>query len=273
MELRKLLLLVNFSKEKSRPLLKRIEAWGKEKSIEVEAHGSLEECELRISLGTVILTLGGDGTFLRCAMRFAAQEVPLLGINLGSLGFLTQITAEESLQALEQLRRGEFQFEKRMMLQAKLGKREFLALNDLVISRPGVDELVELELYSGGEFVAGFPGDGLIVATPTGASAYSLATGGPVIDPQLELIVATPLAPHRLGLRPIIFPPQASLRVVVRKSGALLVDGDKAEELLPDDQVLIARSPYKIKMIVTNSRPGFFSLLERKLNWGRGQNS
>ncbi len=271
MELRKLLLVVNFGKEGALPLVEQIQAWGRARGIEVEVHQSMEECQLETGPGTVFLTLGGDGTFLRCANRLAPEGVPILGVNLGSLGFLTQIGAGDSLQALDQIRRGEFKLEERMMLEGRLGKRKFLALNDLVLSRPGIDELIEVELYSSGEFVARYHGDGLIIATPTGSSAYSLAAGGPVVDPRLELILATPLAPHTLGLRPIIFPPQAKLLVVTRKPGALLVDGDKLEELLPGDEVSITRSAFRIKMIAANPRPDFFALLQQKLNWGKGR--
>ncbi|MCR4404387.1 MAG: NAD(+)/NADH kinase [Candidatus Acetothermia bacterium] len=266
--LERLVLLVNFAKAGAPPLVERIKAWGKERGIEVTVHGSLEEGELEAGPGTVALTLGGDGTFLRAAMRFGREEVPLLGINLGSLGFLTQVGEEEALQALEKLRRGEFALEERMLLEARLGQRSFLALNEVFISRPSLGELAELELFSGEEFVAFYPGDGLIIATPTGSTAYSLAAGGPIVDPRLEMIIVTPIAPHRLGLRTVIFPPEARLRVVAREPAALFIDGDRAGELASGDQLLVGRSASRIKVVMVNPAPGFFSLLARKLDWG-----
>lgn len=266
--LERLILLVNFAKAGAAPLVERIEAWGRERGIEVTVHGSLEAGEVEAGPGTVAVSLGGDGTFLRGALRFAPQGVPLLGINLGSLGFLTQVGGEEALEILERLRRGELAIEERMLLEGRRGEERFLALNELFLSRPSVEGFAELELFSEEEFVAFYPGDGLIIATPTGSTAYSLAAGGPIVDPSLEMLIVTPVAPHRLGLRTVIFPPEAELKVVPRQPAALLVDGDKAGELLPGDQLLVARSASRIRVVMVNPLPRFFSLLRRKLNWG-----
>jgi len=275
MGLRRLLLLVNFAKEGAASLVERIEGWGEERGVEIEVHGGLEEGLEAAPVegeGTVLLTIGGDGTFLRGALRLAPKGVPILGVNLGSLGFLTQTRGGEILQVLERLRRGEFAVEERMMLEGRFHDERFLALNDLVLSRRTLDGFTELELYADGEFVARYPGDGLIIATPTGSTAYSLAAGGPIIDPRLELLIATPLAPHLLGLRSIVFPPEASLQVVAREPTLLLADGDEEGELAPGDRLSITCSDHRVRMVVASPRPGFFSLLERKLNWGRDSN-
>lgn len=270
--LERLILLVNFAKAGAAPLVERIEAWGRERRIEVTVQGSLEAGEVEAGPGTVAVSLGGDGTFLRGVLRSAPQGVPLLGINLGSLGFLTQVGGEEALEILERLRRGELAIEERMLLEGRRGEERFLALNELFLSRPSVEGFAELELFSGEEFVAFYPGDGLIIATPTGSTAYSLAAGGPIVDPSLEMLIVTPVAPHRLGLRTVIFPPEAELKVVPRQPAALLVDGDKAGELLPGDQLLVARSASRIRVVMVNPLPRFFSLLRRKLNWGSDSN-
>jgi NAD+ kinase len=281
MRLERLLLLVNFAKEGAAPLVERISSWGKERGIEVEVvvQGGLEaeaRAQTRAGPGpeirTVVVTLGGDGTFLRGAHMFAPQGAPLLGINLGSLGFLTQVGAEEALQALERLRRGEFRLEERMMLEGRLREERFLALNELFLAPKAVGGFTELELLVAGESVALYPGDGLILATPTGSTAYSLAAGGPIVDPKLEMIIVTPVAPHRLGLRPAIFPPEAELKVRAREPATLLVDGDKAGELGPGEELLVRRAPCRAKVVVADS-PGLFTLLERKLNWGGKQGS
>jgi NAD+ kinase len=272
MVLKRLLLLVNFAKEGVEALVDRIRAWGEGEGVEVEVHGGLEGDELEAGPETVMVTIGGDGTFLRGALRLARCDVPILGVNLGSLGFLTQTSAEELPEVLERLCQGEFEIEERMMLEGEVHDKKYLALNDLVLSRPGPDDFTELELYADGEFVASYPGDGLIIATPTGSTAHSLAAGGPVVDPRLELLIATPLVVHKLGLRPVIFSPQTILRVVVRQPAVLLIDGDRAGELLPSDEISVARSRYGTRMVQASPSPGLFTLLEGKLNWGRDSN-
>jgi len=279
MALRRLILAVNFSKEEAAPLVERIKRWGEEHGLPVEVYDGMVEAgeveiEAELGPGTVVVTLGGDGTFLRAAGRFAPKGVPLLGINLGSLGFLTQVGAEEALEALEKLRRGEFELEGRMMLEGRLGPGggRFLALNDFVLSRPEIEGFTELELSVDGELVAHYPGDGLIIATPTGASAYSLAAGGPIISPELDLFVVTALAPHKLGLRPLILPPRARLKVIACQPATLLADGDQVGELAPGEELLIDRADLRTKMVSIHPRPGLFYLLERELNWGRGSN-
>lgn len=272
MDLKRLLVLVNFAKEGAEALVEEIRSWGKGQGIAIEVHGGLEGDKWAVGPGTILLTLGGDGTFLRGALRLAHAEIPILGVNLGSLGFLTQTSAEELPQVLERLRRGEFEVEERMMLQGEVQGKKYLALNDLVLSRPGIEEFTELELFVGEEFVASYPGDGLIIATPTGSTAYSLAAGGPIIDPRLELLIVTPLVVHKLGLRPVIFLPDATLRVVAREPATLLIDGDRAGELLPGDELWVTRSRYKTRLVRASPAPGLFRLLEGKLNWGRDSN-
>jgi NAD+ kinase len=272
MVLKRLLILANFAKEGAEALVGRIRSWGEEQEIEVEVHGGIEGDGWAIGSGTVLITLGGDGTFLRGALRLAPEGVPILGVNLGSLGFLTQTGTEEILQVLERIRQGEFEIEERMMLEGEVHDKKYLALNDLVLSRPGIDRFTELELFADGEFVASYPGDGLIIATPTGSTAHSLAAGGPVVDPQLELLIATPLASHKLGLRPVVFPSGVTLRIIARQPTVLLADGDRVEELAPGDELKIARSPHKTKMVRAGPAPGLFRLLEEKLNWGRDSN-
>ncbi|MFQ6117750.1 MAG: NAD(+)/NADH kinase [Candidatus Bipolaricaulia bacterium] len=154
MEINKLLLLVNFAKEGANGLVEEIAAWGRGRGIEVEVQESLEKGGLEPGPETVLLTLGGDGTFLRGALRLAPQGVPILGVNLGSLGFLTQTEAGETLRVLEQLRRGELEVEERMMLEGMVHDKRFLALNDLVLSRLSHDGFTELALFADGEPVA-----------------------------------------------------------------------------------------------------------------------
>ncbi len=268
-KLRKLLILANYAKPGVLPLLEELERWAEGKGLEVEVVEAHSSRELRPGLGTLALTLGGDGTFLRGAGRLLGQGVPILGVNLGSLGFLTQVSSEELPGALERLLRGDYRIEERMMLAARAKGQEFFALNDLVVTHPRIEEFIRVELFVDGELVADYPGDGLILSTPTGSTAYSLAVGGPIVDPRMELILVTPLSAHKLGLRPLILPPEAELRLVAKTAAALLVDGDRAGELEPGEELHIRRAPHTTKLVLVEPQVGFFELLERKLGWAR----
>ncbi|MFQ6117364.1 MAG: NAD(+)/NADH kinase [Candidatus Bipolaricaulia bacterium] len=265
----KLLVLANFAKEGVEEVLAEVRRWGEEHGIAVEVHEAFGEERLVAGPGTVALTLGGDGTFLRALERLQAQGVPLLGINLGSLGFLTQSGSDELPQVLEKLRKGEFTLERRMMLQAVLAERSFLALNDLVVAHRTVEEFSILELYADGELVASYPGDGLIVSTPTGSTAYALAAGGPLIDPRLESLLVVPLTVHKLGIRPVLFPSATELRLVARTPATVLVDGDAVGELETGAELRIRRASQRARIVLIEPRHSLFALLERKLNWGR----
>ncbi len=271
MKIAKLLVLANFAKSGIEEALGVIRRWGAEHGVAVEVHKAFgeEDLEVDVGPGTIALTLGGDGTFLRALGRLHRKGVPLLGINLGSLGFLTQSGSDELPQVLEKLRRGEFTIEERMMLEVGSRGKRFLALNDLVVAHRTIEEFAVLELYADDELVASYPGDGLIIATPTGATAYALAAGGPIVDPRLDSLLVVPLTAHKLGIRPVIFPPQTTLSLKARTPAALLVDGDAVGELAPGEGVSIRRAAERARIVLIEPRRGLFELLERKLNWGR----
>ena len=220
------------------------------------------------------VALGGDGTFLHCAYRVAAHGTPILGVNLGSLGFLTQTSAAELPQALDRIREGRFRIEERMRLRVRLNGdgngREWSALNEVVLARRDVDDFTEVELRRGDEEVGSYPGDGVIVATPSGSTAYSLAAHGPVLHPSVEGVLVTPLNVHTLTLRPLVLPAQGELWAQMKYPGWLLVDGMKEAELEPGDRVRVDRSPHPTRLVVLEGRRGFFPLLREKLGWGLG---
>jgi len=233
------------------------------------------------------VSLGGDGTFLHCAYRVAPYGTPVLGVNLGSLGFLTQTGAQELLPALDGVLAGRFRLEERMRLRVRLDdstatetkteakshlQREWSALNEIVLARRDVDDFTEIALRWGEEEIGSYPGDGVIVATPSGSTAYSLAAHGPVLHPALEGMLVTPLNVHTLTLRPLVLPPDASTELLaeMRYPGWLLVDGMKEAELAPGDRVQIDRSPHPTRLVVLEGQRGFFSLLRGKLGWGCG---
>ena len=218
------------------------------------------------------VSLGGDGTFLHCAYRVAPYGTPVLGVNLGSLGFLTQTSAPQLLPALDGVLAGRFRLEERMRLRVSLEEQEWSALNEIVLARRDVDDFTEIALRWGEEEIGSYPGDGVIVATPSGSTAYSLAAHGPVLHPRVEGMLITPLNVHTLTLRPLVLPSdaQAELLAEMRYPGWLLVDGMKEAELEPGDRVHIGRSPHPTRLVVLEGQRGFFSLLRGKLGWGCG---
>jgi NAD+ kinase len=233
-----------------------------------------EECSRLGEAVSVVVALGGDGTLLRTARNVAASETPILGVNLGSLGFLTESYLEELTPALEQLDSGDYEIEKRLMIQAVAtgeGKRKerLLALNDVVIDRDIVSRVIELALYLQDDYVGSFVADGLIVATPTGSTAYSLAAGGPIVTPGLGAFVATPLCPHTLSARPIIFPSNLELKVIASSGSArvkVTADGQVEEEMGPSAEILVSAAPEQVSLVKTHFR-SFCKLLRTKFNW------
>jgi NAD+ kinase len=226
----------------------------------------------------VLVTLGGDGTMLRGARFLAGARVPILGINLGRLGFLSCCGVERLEEALEEMAAGRRVIESRMMLVGCTGRASagggiparWLALNDIVLHKIGFARVVQLRVSVDGEPIAAFQADGLIVSTPTGSTAYSLSAGGPVVEPGVESILLTPISPHTLALRPVVLPPAA--RVVVRSEGttgelAVTVDGQVGATVAPGDELVVQRAPMPA-LIVRLPDSTFFSRMRWKLGWG-----
>lgn len=221
----------------------------------------------------VLLIFGGDGTMLRVARAAAGSGTPLLGINIGGLGFLTAVPSSELARALEAIWRGDFTLEDRALIEAKAvcgGKPvELNALNDFVVSRGQTARLIELEVAVDEELVARYRGDGLIVSSPTGSTAYSLAAGGALICPTAEVFALTPICPHTLSNRPVIVPLNSVIRLKVtqpKPETVLCADGQVMSELAGGDVVMIRRSPKAVRLM---HLPGesFFETLRRKLHW------
>lgn len=224
-----------------------------------------------------LMVLGGDGTLLRSARESAPRGVPLLGINLGHLGFLTEIDLPDLLSGLEKLLAGQYFIEERMMLEARVVRaghtvESSIGLNDAVITKGAFARLIHLETYVNDEFVSTYPADGLIVATPTGSTAYSLSAGGPLVTPELELMMVTPICPHSLWSRPLVISGQSQVRVVVRSKNEeimLTVDGQHGYSLKENDTVLVHPSVYRARFV--RLRPhSFFYLLRQKLREDKG---
>lgn len=222
----------------------------------------------------MVIVLGGDGTLLSAARAVGPQGVPILGVNLGGLGFLTAVSSEELFPVLEDVLRGACEVEERMTLQATLrrGSQEerFQVLNDVVITKGALARLVELEVAIDGEYLTTFRADGLILSTPTGSTAYCMAAGGPIVHPAMESIVLAAICPHTLTHRPLVLPPQVRLEVTLRGGGQdvfLTLDGQVGVPLRGEEVVEVRRGESKVRLLRPPLR-GYFELLRTKLRWG-----
>jgi NAD+ kinase len=223
----------------------------------------------------LIIVLGGDGTLLSVARLLAGREVPILGVNLGGLGFLTEVTLPELFPMLEAVVESRVAVSRRLTLAAVVLRDgqpigEYVALNDAVISKTAPSRIVELETRVNGEFVASYRADGLIVATPTGSTAYCLSAGGPIIYPSLPALVLIPICPHTLTNRPLVLADSAVIEVRPRSVGEnihLTVDGQVDVRLCFGDVVQLRRGPHSV-MLVKSPRLNYFEILRTKLKWG-----
>lgn len=219
-----------------------------------------------------VIALGGDGTFLRAARYMAPYGVPILGVNLGTLGFLTEIEVGEVEEAMLRLIAGKYRLESRMMLEAQViraGKTidTFVGLNDVVVNKGPLARLITLEAYLEKEYVTTYKADGLILASPTGSTAYSLSAGGPIVYPEVEVVILTPICPHTLEARPMVIPSHKTVRVVIvnQHDSMLTIDGQHGFELHNGDQIIVRKANYYAKLIRIKEQ-SFFNILRVKLN-------
>src|SRR5204863_1772222 len=223
----------------------------------------------------LLLVLGGDRTMLAPARRAAARRIPILPINMGSLGFLTSFTLEELHPALDDTLEGRFSLSERVMISAELERSGKVidtqrVLNDVVINKGALARMIELELHIDGSFVCRYRSDGLIIASPTGSTAYSLSAGGPIVHPAVESFVITPICPHTLSDRPLVIPDSSSIVVKLscnNQSVFLILDGQRGIPLQPTDLVRISRARELLKLIQPPKK-SYFEILRSKLKWG-----
>lgn len=225
----------------------------------------------------IVIVLGGDGTLLSAARAVGDREIPLFPVNLGNLGFLTAITVDELSGELERMFRGEHKISKRRMLHAELtrgGKRRasYEALNDVVVTKASIARMIQVQVLINRHAMCSYRADGLIIASPTGSTAYSLAAGGPIVFPTVEAVCITPICPHMLTNRPVIVPSDVEIRLLNQapdESAFLTVDGQIGEPLHEGDVIDFCRSDHFIHLV----RPphmSFFDVLRQKLKWGEG---
>ncbi len=229
---------------------------------------ALEEIAERSDL---IIVLGGDGTLLAAARHAAVRGVPVLGINLGSLGFLTEVPLEEMEETLEAFERGECRVSTRMMLEARVGDTGYVVLNDAVVHKSTLARIVEFDVRVDGRFMSRFLADGLICSTPTGSTAYSLAAGGPILSPDIAALLLTPVCPHTLTHRPLVLPGESRIEVRLmtpRDDVFLTLDGQRGHPLATGQTFTITRATCSLSL-VQSVHKSHYDILRGKLKWGQ----
>lgn len=223
----------------------------------------------------MIIVLGGDGTLLSVARLVGGHDVPILGVNLGGLGFLTEITLEELYLVLEKIFQDDFITDERVLLNASVIRREekvaeFTVLNDAVINKGALARIIDIETTINGEYLTTFKSDGLIISTPTGSTAYNLSAGGPIVYPSLHCIIITPICPHTLTNRPIMIPDDVVVQSILKtkqQEVLLTLDGQQGFALEYGDVIEVRKSKGRIRLIKSPYRH-YFELLREKLKWG-----
>lgn len=264
--------IVNYLKKKHLSLWVEKEANQTLKLKNVQV-GSLQDIFKQAS---ALIALGGDGTILNLVRQMRGHSLPILGVNLGGLGFLTEVRIRELERALQKLISKKYTVEKRMMLEAQVIRDKklfasYTALNDVVVTNGALARLIHLNVFMDKEYVTSYLADGLIVSSPTGSTAYSLSSGGPIVHPSTQAILMTPVSPHTLTNRPIVVPDKSVLEVQVQnpKEGAYLtVDGQVGLVLKSNDFVQIKKLKQCAKLILLNEN-SYFGILREKLSWGQ----
>ena len=277
-------LIVNYKKEKTRETACRIIDWLNFKKLKVYLEGDKGkeigkeelDCPTEKFLKEVdlIISLGGDGTLLRAARLATAEDLPVFGVNLGGLGFLTQIGINDLEKSLEKLYQGRYFLDERMMLNCTVKRREeeivkFTALNDVVIGKGAFARIICLATYVNNDYVITYSADGLVVSTPTGSTAYSLSAGGPILNPNINSIILTPICPHTLSARPLIISENDQVKIKLESSEEkvmVTIDGQEGFTLKPKDEVIIKKSCHKARLI-TFKEKSFYAILREKLRW------
>ncbi len=284
MEIRRIGICLKEGRPEAADTVIALATWLRDRQIEVfadpesaKALGTEPVTRERLAATTdLLIVIGGDGTLLSVARAVGRHSVPILGVNLGRLGFLTEVNVDELFGALEKVLSGDARIEPRMRLDVRVrrGTRElgsFLALNDAVITKTALSRMIDLDARAAGAHVTTYHADGLILSTPTGSTAYSLSAGGPLLLPGLDAIVLTPICPHSLTQRPLVIPKDTEIEIVVRSGGtnevALTVDGQEGMSLEDQDRVIARASEHPVSIVGSPFR-NHYEILHAKLRWG-----
>jgi len=278
MDIRKVGIIANSDKEKADEYSLRLGRWLSDRGLEVFFE---EEIAGKINMPGVsrndlasavdmIVVFGGDGTLLMAARMVMGSDVPVLGVNLGGFGFMAVVNLNEMLGTMEMILKEKCSISRRMMLSVSVKDAEYPALNDVVINRGNLSRMVNLETFVDGKYLSTFKADGLIISTPTGSTSYSLSSGGPIILPELDSIIINPICPHTLTKRPIVFPPDSAIEVIVwtkKGEASVTLDGQELFILKSGDRVGIKKSENYINLVESPHRD-YLEILRTKLGWG-----
>lgn len=275
-------LVAKYQEPKAAEMVRWLVPWIKERGRKVLVEDGIVQsgglsCDKKeiANKADLVISLGGDGTLLNIAPLVERPDVPILGVNLGGLGFITEVGVDELKSVLAKTLEGDYEVEKRMTLEVRVksGKSKpckFRVLNDAVIAKGARSRIIHLETYIGDNYLCTYRADGLIISTPTGSTAYSLAAGGPILEPTLETVVLSPICPHTLTNRPIVVPGSAVILVTLRSSGDTVIlspDGQQGVQLNNGDKVEARDYGMPVSLIKIPSR-SYYEILRDKLKWG-----
>jgi NAD+ kinase len=262
--------------EEAKEFSKELKVWLESKNIQSNIFENLSDLEKEENLkGTdLLVVVGGDGSLLITARRVAKFQIPIIGINLGRLGFLTEMNKDDTFKELETILSKPLCISKRMMLRVSLFREgnkilEADVLNDVVINKAILARIVDVLVYVGDRYITTYNGDGIIVSTPNGSTAYALSAGGPIVYPMMEVFVLVPICPHTLTDRPIILPtlePITIKMVSKEKDAWLTLDGQEGTQIFYGDEIVVKQSPYYAHIVRTPYK-NYFDILREKLNW------
>jgi NAD+ kinase len=273
--MRKIGIVIKQNHPEKKAVLEKLTCWLRDEQKQVLLLDSFSKKKIpRVDL---IIVLGGDGTLLSVARAVASIDVPILAVNLGSLGFLTEVTIEELYSTLTQIFKNDYDTASRAMLQGRIfrGRKQIknqTVMNDIVVNKGSFARLIHLDVYLDGQFMTGLRGDGIIVSSATGSTAYTLSSGGPIVHPSVDAIVLTPIAPHTLTHRPIVIPVSSEVRISLKSpepGPTVTFDGQELFPLQTDDIVCIKQSTHRLRLIRSPYR-NYYQVLRQKLRWGEG---
>jgi NAD+ kinase len=275
-EIRKVLIVINSRMDDVKSVVRSIQVFAAERGIETvfldfSNHTPAED----ISDVDLAISLGGDGTLLSCARMLNSRQVPILAVNMGDFGFITEVGKNELIDTWGKFLEGRLSVSERLMLSVSVHRNgaevaSFVGLNEAVIGTRGISRMIRLKIFLSDAYMGGYRADGVIIATPTGSTAYSMAAGGPILHPEMDAFILTPICPFTLSNRPTVVPANEVMRVEVEEpqkvETVLTMDGQESFPLLPKDSLLIRRAQHKARIIHTDKRT-FYDVLRTKLNW------
>lgn len=275
-DVKKVIILGNLKKKKIADTLKNLEPWLKKRAgvIICDLASEAEATHMRRAEADIAIVLGGDGAILSACRRLGKYQIPIIGVHLGKFGFLTELTENDMFASIEKILDGEYKVVPRMLLTCSVQRnqnviKDSIGLNDVVISRPALSRLITIRLIINGDEVATYRTDGLIVSTPVGSTAHSLSAGGPILVPEIDAFIITPICPHTLTNRPIVVPGDSKIEIeyLSEYGGAgVTIDGQVFIELIQGDRTKVEKSSIQLQLIDTGART-FYDVLREKLNW------